>query len=71
MLENMDSDVLPCENFYKFMCGSYVTNTVLEGKSSGASMFSKLTLENYHDMSREETQNTIGNTGVKTADLKV
>ena len=42
ILGRMDSEVDPCQDFYKFACGGYIEKTVIPDDKSRASMFSDL-----------------------------
>ena len=42
ILNRMDSDVDPCQDFYNFACGGYIEKTVIPDDKSRSSMFSEL-----------------------------
>ena len=42
ILENMDENVDPCEDFYEFSCGGYVKKTRLEDNQNSKSTFGGL-----------------------------
>lgn len=32
LLESIDENVNPCDNFYDFVCGKWIENAIIEGK---------------------------------------
>ncbi|PSN53889.1 Membrane metallo-endopeptidase-like 1 [Blattella germanica] len=55
VLTNMDPDVEPCDDFYKFACGSYHRNTIIPDDKSSVSGFSVVT-----DKLQEQLRTVIG-----------
>ena len=54
-LTNMDESVEPCDDFYKFACGSYLKNTIIPDDKSSVSGFSVVT-----DKLQEQLRTVIG-----------
>lgn len=45
ILENMNLDADPCENFYEFTCGGFINKTRLSDTQSTTGTFNKLGYE--------------------------
>ena len=40
ILENMDANVSPCEDFYRFACGGFIRRTMIPDDKTRVTMFS-------------------------------
>lgn len=41
-MNNMDQEVKPCENFYKYACGNFIKNTVIPDDQTKVNAFTNV-----------------------------